>query len=76
MTIDVNLDVKPQTNQGEGGRMCLQSLCALQFLSEIERDIPYRDLAEIIQKWHSHCVIFTTCAKKSYDAPAMSLQVP
>ena len=41
----------------------------------ISFSIPYRDLAGIIQKTHSHRVIFTTSAQKSYNAHAMSLRV-
>ena len=48
----------------------------LQFLSVTERDSPYRDLAEIVQKLHCHRVIFAISAQKSYDARAMSLRVP
>ena len=32
----------------------------LRFLSVTEWDIPYRDLAEIVRKLHSHRVIFMT----------------
>ena len=51
-------------------------MVTLLFLSETERDGPYRDIAKIVWKPHSHRVIFTTSAQKSRDIRAMSLQVP
>ena len=42
----------------------------------ISVSIPYRDLAGIVQKTHSHRVIFTNSAQKSHDAHAMVLLVP
>ena len=38
----------------------------LRVLSVTERDSPYRDLAEIVQKPFSHRVIFTTSTQKSH----------
>ena len=49
---------------------CLRSLC------DFFRRQTVTDLAEIVWKRHSHCVILAIYAQISHDASAMSLQVP
>ena len=46
------------------------------FLSATERESPYRDFAEVVQKPQSLSAIFMISVPKSHDAPAMSMWAP